>query len=576
MAERAAAKGRRGLLGERLVDRGSIRDEQLALALREQRRIGGHLGEILVSLGFVSEEEIASVLAQQAGVQEVNIAEIKIPPDILSLLDEAFCRKYKLLPLSADEHHIRVAMSNTFDVLAVDEVSRLSRRTVEVVATSEPAMLEALDRVFGGDETKAIEALISDASEASARPGEIGGGVSEQPIVRLVDAILREGVRLGATDIHVEPEGQLLRCRFRVDGVLVQGSTLPKSLQSAIMARIKLLADMDISETRLPQDGKIVTRIDRRHINMRVSTIPTVHGENIVVRILDRNRLALGLEELGFSKSNLAILSEAIGRPAGILLVTGPTGSGKTTTLYAALSDINSLERKIATLEDPIEYELPVIRQSQVNTRAGLTFGIGLRAVLRQDPDVILVGEMRDRETAEVALRAAMTGHLVLSTLHTSSAAGTIPRLLNMGMEPYLVASSLIGVVAQRLVRMLCTHCRVHDDQQDREKMCMFGLDPEQDYMFYRGRGCDRCSGTGFKGRRAVAEVLRVSPAIARLIAQGADSARIARTAQKEGMALMEDDARDMVLRGETSLEEAIRQTWGGDRDREIPATAGE
>jgi type IV pilus assembly protein PilB len=566
MSDSSAAKSHYGriMLGESLVRRGAITEEQLALALKEQERTGGHVGEILVALGFTTQEEITRSLATQAGVEEIDLNEIEVPPEALALLDQAFCRERKVLPIAADEHQLRIAMANSLDVLTVDEVGRLTGRAVEVMAASEPAMLEALDRVFGGDVQQSLEVLIVNAATSVARSDEIGQVVGEQPVVRLVEALLREGVRRGATDLHIEPEERLVRCRYRVDGALLQGPTLPKSIQSAVNARIKILSGLDISETRLPQDGKVVTQVRGRHINLRVSTMPTVHGENTVLRILDRNRLSLGLADLGFSDITLAGLHEAIARPAGIILVTGPTGSGKTTTLYAALSEINTLDRKIATLEDPVEYELPVIRQAQVNTQTGLTFGVGLRALLRQDPDVILVGEMRDRETAEVALRAAMTGHLVLSTLHTNSAAGAIPRLLDMGMQPYLLASTLNAVMAQRLLRKLCPRCRVPEQQPDPEKMSMVGLEPGPGVSLHRAQGCEKCNGTGFRGRRGLGELLRVTPTIAKMISQRADSSAIAQAAVQDGMVLMEDEAREMVRTGETSLDEAIRHICVG------------
>ncbi|MBD3236010.1 MAG: hypothetical protein GF330_04855, partial [Candidatus Eisenbacteria bacterium] len=391
----------RALLGESLIARSAITEAQLALALKEQERTGGHVGEILVALGFTTQEEITRSLASQAGVCEVDLAEVEIAPEVLGLLKESFCRERQVLPLEADARRVRLAMANSLDVLTVDEVSRITGRSVEILAASEPGILEALDRVFGGDLQSSLEQLIEEAAQAVAQTEEIGQAVGERPVVRLVEALLREGVGVGATDLHIEPEERLVRCRYRVDGSLVQGPTLPKAIQSAVVARIKIISGLDISETRLPQDGKVVTKVRARHINLRVSTLPTVHGENIVLRILDRSKLAIGLERLGFSEQTLTGLLDAIHRPSGIILVTGPTGSGKTTTLYAALAEINTLEQKIATLEDPVEYELPVIRQAQVNLQTGLTFGLGLRALLRQDPDVILVGEMRDRETAE-------------------------------------------------------------------------------------------------------------------------------------------------------------------------------
>ncbi len=439
--EQPVPKGPKRLpLGQLLVERGAITAPQLTLALKEQERTRSHLGEILVDLGFTSQEEISACLAQQAGVEEINLDTVQIPPEVQGLLDEDFCRQHQVLPIKSSDRTIHIAMANSFDVLAVDAVSRRTGKQVKVLASNDTQMLTMLDRVYGGGGAQSIEILIEMAGDTGSRGAGIDGDVRDQPIVKLVDAILQDAVRRGATDVHLEPEERLMRCRLRIDGMLCQGPTIPKSLQSAVTARVKLLSDLDVSENRVPQDGKISVQIDKRHVNMRVSTLPTLHGENTVIRILDRGKLVVGLSELGFSERNLKVLSEAVSRPSGIVLVTGPTGSGKTTTLYAALAEINALERKIATLEDPIEYELPIVRQSQVNVRAGMTFGLGLRALLRQDPDVILVGEMRDRETAEVALRAAMTGHLVLSTLHTSSAAGAIPRLVDMGVEGFLVA----------------------------------------------------------------------------------------------------------------------------------------
>jgi type II secretory ATPase GspE/PulE/Tfp pilus assembly ATPase PilB-like protein len=490
---------------------------------------------------------------------------------VLGLIKESFCRERQVLPIEADARRVRLAMANSLDVLTVDEVGRLTGRSVEILAASEPAILEALDRVFAGDVATSLEALIVDASKAVAQTEEIGQAVGERPVVRLVETLLRDGVGMGATDLHIEPEERLVRCRYRVDGSLVQGPTLPKAVQSAVNARVKIISGLDISETRLPQDGKVVTRVRGRHINLRVSTLPTVHGENIVLRILDRNKLSTGLENLGFSPQTLEGFLEAIRRPSGIILVTGPTGSGKTTTLYAALSEINTLEQKIATLEDPVEYELPVIRQAQVNLQTGLTFGLGLRALLRQDPDVILVGEMRDRETAEIAIRAAMTGHLVLSTLHTNSAAGAIPRLLDMGVEPYLLASSLTAVMAQRLVRKLCTRCRVPETSPDPEQLVMLGLDLVGPLELYGPAGCRHCNQTGYRGRRAVGELLRVSANLRGLIAQGAGSGAIAEAARQEGMVLMEEEAREMVRAGETSVEEAVRHVCSGEFRSEKP-----
>ena len=565
-----------GRLGERLVDRGCITEAQLSLALKEQQRTGARLGEIITSLGFATENEITSSLASQAGVEHVDLANISVPPAVLSLLEESFCREHKLLPLAADERRIRVAMANSFDVLTVDAVSQMSGRAVEVMATTEPALLAAIDRVYGTDICKSIECLIEQAVRATEKTdaSEIRGVVGEQPVIQLVDAILRDAVRRECTDVHFEPEARIVRTRFRIDGILLPSVTLPKTLQTAVVARIKLLADLDISKTRLPQDGKLSSKIDSRAVDMRVSTLPTVHGENVVLRILDKAKIVLSLEQLGFSERNFHVFSDAIKRPAGIILVTGPTGSGKTTTLYAALKALNTMDMKIATLEDPVEYELPVIRQSQVNVQAGLTFGKGLRSLLRQDPDVILVGEIRDAETIEVALRAAMTGHLVLSTLHTNSALGAIPRMLNMGVEPFMMASTLVAIVAQRLVRRLCRVCREKETEPDPVACRALSITADEMAGLYRAVGCDQCNDTGFRGRRAIAEVLCVTPALSAAIASMANHETLREIAIRDGMAMMNEEGRNLVLNGETSMQEALRHIWDSHQETEEPEEA--
>jgi len=381
------------------------------------------------------------------------------------------------------------------------------------------------------------------------------------PIVRLVDQLFLTAVQEGATDIHFEPEERILRVRFRVDGKLRPGPSLPKALQPAVTARVKIISGMNIAETRLPQDGKINFFVGKRKVDLRVSTLPTVFGENMVLRVLDRARLVVGLESLGFDEQNLARFRQAIESRHGILLVCGPTGAGKTTTLYSALSYINALDRSIITLEDPVEYELPIIRQCQITPKAGFTFASGLRAILRHDPDVILVGEMRDAETVELAIRSALTGHLVFSTLHTNDAAGAIPRLINMGQEPFLVASSIRAVVGQALLRMNCAHCKV-TYAPSAETIERAGLPPESaGGTFVKGEGCERCGGTGYRGRIGAFEIMEVTPAITRLVMERANSQDLLSAARAEGMTVMREDAVSKAMRGLTTLEEAVRTT---------------
>jgi type IV pilus assembly protein PilB len=552
-----------GRLGDRLVERGCISEAQLQLALKEQERTGRRLGETLITLGFTTEQEIAASLATQSGVDYVDLSALFVEPEALAALDIQFCRDHVLLPIAVDGASIRVAMANTFDILTVDTISQMTGRRVDVVAASEPDVLATIDRLLGGDARGSLEGLIAEARRVVESQSDSRHDAGEQPVVRLVDTLIRDAFRAGATDLHVEPEERLVRIRHRVDGLLIQGPTLPKPLQGAVAARVKLMAQLDISETRVPQDGKINLEIDRRPLGMRVSSLPTVHGENLVIRLLDKSKVVVGLEDLGYSEENLRAFQTAIRRPAGIILVTGPTGSGKTTTLYAALNALNTMDMKIATLEDPVEYEMPVIRQSQVNVQAGLTFGRGLRALLRQDPDVVLVGEMRDAETVEVAIRAAMTGHLVLSTLHTNSAVGAIPRLRNMDVEPYLLSSTLVAVLAQRLVRKLCVHCRVPDEAPDEVERDALGIAPGA--PLFRPGKCPRCNETGYRGRRAIAEVLTLTPKVARSVMRGLSADEIAAVAVAEGMTTMVDEARAMVLGGETTVHEALRHTWDKD-----------
>ena len=566
-----------GRLGERLVDRGCITEDQLALALREQERTGGRIGGLLVRLGFTTDQEITASLATQAGVEQVDLSTTASTEEAVALLPESFCREHTLLPLSVDRGLLTIAMANTFDVLIVDRVSQMTGCPVKVLAATEPDLLASFDMAFGFDVQKSFETLIAEAVEVShgKTSDEVRKIVGEQPVVRLVDSIIREAVRQGSTDVHIEPEARIVRVRNRVDGMLVAAVTLPTELRTAVAARIKILANLDIAENRLPQDGKISTEVDRRAVMIRVSTLPTIYGESVVMRILDRSKVVVGLEDLGFSGENLKALSTAIHRAAGIILVTGPTGSGKTTTLYAALKTINTMDRKIATLEDPVEYELPVVRQSQVNMATGFTFGLGLRSLLRQDPDVILVGEMRDAETVEVAMRAAMTGHLVLSTLHTNSAVGAIARLIDMGVESYLLGSTLVAVVAQRLVRLLCPDCRVVDEEPDPQMLRAIGISHDSGVTLFRSNGCESCSHTGYRGRRAVGEVLTVTRNIAREITKGAGAETISKVAHEEGMVGMLGEVCRMVMDGETSMKEALRQTWDTDRVTEVEEVEG-
>ncbi len=560
-AKRAATQeGCRSLpLGERLVAAGHISRSQLEVALREQRRTGELLGKVLVDLGFVTEEVVEAVLAERVGCRRIRLEFVEIDPEAVARVPEAIARRHHLIPLRLVGERLEVALADTFDVFAVDQVERATGLQVEVVGASQQEIDQAIDRHYRRQgstlEGVAEEVLahLEDDQEAVERG-------QDTPLIRLVDRLLRDAVEQRATDIHIEPEERVLRVRLRLDGMLRQTAVLPARLARPVAARIKILADLDIAETRTPQDGRINLELGDRRVDLRVSTLPTIHGENVVIRILDQSGIVLSLEELGLSPDHLALLERLLRRPNGILLVTGPTGSGKTTTLYTALAALNSMERSIFTLEDPVEYRLPIVRQTQVNPEAGMTFAAGLRALLRQDPDVILVGEMRDEETAELAVRAALTGHLVFSSLHTNNAAGALPRMIDMGIAPYLVASSVNAVVAQRLVRRICNRCTTPATYTE-EELARLGLPEAAGLPFFRGEGCDACDHTGYRGRAAIFEILEVDDAIREQVHRRASSAEIHQAAVAAGMAPCRQDGIQKAMVGVTTLEEVVRVT---------------
>ncbi|RKY01356.1 type II secretion system protein GspE [Candidatus Poribacteria bacterium] len=465
---------------------------------------------------------------------------LKPDREALKLIPKRFALENKVVPISVRGGVLTVAMADPDDLQLVSSIESMTNLFVEPVRADEEEIIRAIEEGY---------------EEASARGDE--EVTVDTSVVALVDSLIARGIRNRATDIHIEPEREQVRTRYRIDGLLQLGPVLPKEILPGLVTRIKIMANMNISERRLPQDGGFSFSYEGREVDIRVSTLPTIHGEKVVMRILDKERIKFGLEYLGFSQENLITMRRLINRTSGIILVTGPTGSGKTTTLYSALSELNTIEKNIITLEDPVEYELPSINQTQINPKAGLTFASGLRSILRQDPDIIMVGEIRDSETLEVAIRAALTGHLVLSTLHANSAAGAIPRLLNMGAEPFLLASSLIGVIAQRLVRVICEECK-EEDRPRPELLRLLGLD-EDEGPFYRGRGCESCNNTGYKGRTGIFEILVNSKEISELIMRKADSEEIEEAARRAGMRTMIEDGLQKAKAGITTLEEIVR-----------------
>ncbi len=558
------------LLGEILVERGLISKEQLQQALSEQKVTGQELGRILVKLGYIGEEALLEILAEQLEIPFVSLNDYEAEEDALHLIPGNLALQYLVFPLFLIGDVLTLAMANPQDVAAIDIIRRLTGKQIEPAIASEREIRQAIENSYGAatgmteslDEViQTIEAETSDEEEELRPAEDLRQMAEDAPVVRLVNMILAQAIRDHASDIHIEPEEDMLRVRFRIDGILHEVFTPPKNLQSAIISRIKILSEMDIAENRIPQDGRFRIRLENREIDLRVSTLPTAYGENIVIRVLDRSNILLDIKDLGFSKENQELFEQMLSNAYGIILVTGPTGSGKTTTLYSALHRLNSIQKNIITVEDPIEYRLKMVRQSQVNPKAGMTFASGLRAILRQDPDVIMVGEIRDAETANIAVQAALTGHLVLSTLHTNDAIGAISRLQEMGIEPFLIATASVGVIAQRLVRKICDRCKEEYRPSD-NLLRRLGLNPEKgDWRFYRGRGCNACKGTGYRGRTGIYEILKVDDKIKEMIIANATAERLRVVARQNGMRPLKYDGILKALKGITTIEEVMRVT---------------
>lgn len=561
-------------LGDMLVVAGALSDDQLEWALDRQKESYQRLGEILLEAKLVSDDDVTEARALQLDMPYLQLNEFQIRPEVAKLVPEHISRTYNLIPVSSTTTKVAVAMSNPMDVEAIDTVQRCAKKRVVPILASEARVQVALEQAYGAsggeDITATIEEAIGDIEVQSS--DYISDDVAEErrqstqaPVVKTVNLVLQEAVKQKASDIHFEPRANTLEIRYRLDGALQHIRNLPKQLQPAVLSRIKIMAEMDIAEKRMPQDGRIKMKIFGRRVDLRISSLPTQYGERIVIRILDRGAQQVSIESLGFGDAELHTFQRLIHKPYGIILVTGPTGSGKTTTLYSALSAIRSVESNIMTCEDPIEYELEGVSQSAVNVRAGLTFAAQLRAILRQDPDIILVGEVRDQETAEVAFQAAMTGHLVFSTLHCNDAPSAITRLIDMGVEPYLIGSSVVGVIGQRLVRTLCPRCKA-PYQPTLEELTILDLqDREGEVPFYKPVGCSVCNMRGYAGRIAVFEVMAVSEEIRRLTITNPTGDQVKELALKTGMRTMKDHAADKVLAGLTSIDEVRRKVFIGD-----------
>lgn len=549
-------------IGQLLIAKGVISEDQLRIATQEQAKSPQPLGRLLVRLGFLSEATIRDVLSENLGQESVDLANVIVDSAAVSMIPKEVARRYLLVPLSVDlaNKHLTLAIADPDNIIALDQVRALLRDEYRLITllASESDILRAIDQYYGFE--LSIDGILHEIEPGELEHQGLQQGVNEfsQPVVRLIDALLTEAVQQNASDIHFEPENSFLRIRYRVDGVLRQVRSLHKSFWPAMVVRMKVMSGMNIAETRAPQDGRISLRLSGRPIDFRVASHPTTYGENLVLRILDRQKGIVPVNQIGLDDAALSTLLTIISKPEGIVLVTGPTGSGKTTTLYSVLNHVNTESVNIMTLEDPVEYPIPLIRQSSVNEAAKLDFASGIRSLMRQDPDIILVGEIRDHPTAEMAFRAAMTGHQVYSTLHTNSAVGAIPRLLDIGILPDILAGNIIGIVAQRLIRMLCRHCK-YPYQPDGAERKLLGLVHNEEVTLYRAAGCEHCRHQGYTGRQAIMEILKMDSEIDDLVARRASIRDIKHAALEAGFRPLAQDGIRRILQGATSVAEVSR-----------------
>ena len=551
-------------LGALLIDEGLLTDAQLDAALAEQTRSGKPLGRLLIESGTISEAELVRTLARQVGLEFVDLNDRAVDGSVAALVSESLARRYQAIPIGWEDGRLVVAMADPSNVFAVDDIRAIAGAEVRTVVATASQINETIERFYrmDTDVDAVVQAATEDASDDAADLANVSELVEDAPIVKFVNLLVTQAVNDRASDIHVEPAEHDLRIRFRIDGVLHEVMRSPRSIQAGVISRLKVMADINIAERRIPQDGRISMKVGGRGIDLRVATLPTVYGEKVVMRILDKGQAVLRLDELGFLRETEDRFNSACHKPYGTILATGPTGSGKSTTLYAALNTLNKPDRNIITVEDPVEYRMQGINQVQINPKAGLTFASALRSILRSDPDIVLVGEIRDRETAVIAVEAALTGHLVLSTLHTNDAASTPLRLVEMGVEPFLVTSALDCVVAQRLARRLCDKCK--EAYQPTESELLEVGWPMQDVevewpTLHRAVGCTTCGRTGYKGRFALHEVMLLSEEIERLIIERRSTEDMQKVAEMQGMLTLKSDGLRKVGMGFTSLEEIFR-----------------
>lgn len=554
-------------LGDILLMAEKITPSQLQSALKTQKILGKKLGEVLIESGIVSEEDIIDAIVAQTGIKKIDLNNIQFDKKAIKIVPQNLCNKYNLIAFGFEEDKILVAMSDPLNIFAIDDISISTGLEVKTFIAPKKDIDKFVKINYSSEGVnKAAEELSKESLEAKniAVDVEEVDDVKNAPVVKMIEYLFRNSVEMRASDIHIEPFEKEIRIRYRIDGKLTTINTLGIESLAPLITRIKILANLNIAEKRIPQDGRIITKIGNTDVDLRVSILPTVNGEKVVIRILNRDNYKLGKEHLGLSKANLRKLNNIISNPHGIVLVTGPTGSGKSTTLYTVLSELNSSNVNIITVEDPVEYTLDGINQVNVNTKAGLTFASGLRSILRQDPDIIMIGEIRDEETAQIAIKAAITGHLVLSTLHTNDAPSSITRLVDMGVEPYLVASSVVGVIAQRLVRKICPHCKEEYEASEYERKTLTGSS-NGTLKLYKGKGCGHCNGTGYIGRIGVYEIMEVTREHRDIINKTRDSDILKDISIKHGMTTLEDECKKLVLNGTTTMQELATITLLGD-----------
>jgi len=562
-------------MGKLLVNARLINEEQLQKAMLTQKKEGGKLGSILVKLGFIEENKLLAFLSQQYGIPSVDLSKLEIDPAVTKLIPAELVQKHRVIPIKRTGSTLSVAMVDPTDVFAIDDIKFMTSYDVAPVLASEGAIIAGINQHY--DSAHQLQTVLKDMegqedleltvtgddTEEQVNVSQLKEAVEDAPVVKLANLILAEAIKKGVSDIHVEAYEKKFRVRYRLDGALYEVMAPPMKLRAALTSRIKIMADLDIAERRLPQDGRIKLKMKDREVDMRVSSLPCLFGEKIVMRILDKGNLTLDLAKLGFDPKALQDFMTAVSSPYGMVLVTGPTGSGKTTTLYSALNYINTEDINIMTAEDPVEYNLMGINQVQMKEEIGLNFAAALRSFLRQDPDVVMVGEIRDYETAEIAVKAALTGHLVLSTLHTNDAPSTINRLLNMGVEPFLVASSVVLILAQRLIRKICTHCK-EEEKVVPQTLMDVGFSPGEVHSIrcFRGKGCNNCSNTGYKGRVAIYEVMPIGDEMKELILQGASADEIKKKAISLGTKTLRMSGLQKIREGVSTVEEVVDTTF--------------